>query len=113
MIVVEGLDGTGKSTLAEHLCRKLTAHGLPSRTPPTKWSVVRNVFDRYGGLVARAFYMISNYAFVRECFAACESSGQSLTFVVDRFFSTTASYTIGKETSGGIEGTILSTGAII
>jgi len=59
--VVEGLDGSGKTSLARHLAMNYQTHTTqPYRTPPISLSSVRAVFDKYKGpsSVSRAFYMV-------------------------------------------------------
>jgi predicted ATPase len=68
IVVVEGLDGSGKSSLVEQLSQRLHekyshagAKVVAWATPTASLSAVRPVFDKRGGPVARAFYMVSNY----------------------------------------------------
>lgn len=60
--VVEGLDGSGKTSLAQALANHFQIHVKTAfRTPPAYLSRIRGVFDKYPGqsIVARAFYMVS------------------------------------------------------
>lgn len=47
--------------------------------------------------------MASNYVLVDEMFNLCSQRFDDCFFVVDRFYSSTCSYTVGKYTDGGIE----------
>jgi thymidylate kinase len=90
-VVIEGLDGVGKSTLVNGLMSVLRAR--PSRTPPKSLSYVRPIFDNLPETVARAFYMCTNYV------AAVEMQNEpdnGRPFVMDRFYHSTASSTIGQ-----------------
>lgn len=99
VVAVEGLDGTGKSTLVRSLALALGYE--PCSTPPPSLSDVRPAFDKRGGLVARAFYAASNYVLQHEMRIRCGEAGQNLGFVVDRFHGTTAAYSAGwRNTSG-------------
>ncbi len=63
-VVIEGLDGTGKSTLAAALAAALNAHA--ARTPPASLAALRPLFDACCAPVARAFYMCCNYIAAAE-----------------------------------------------
>lgn len=57
--VIEGLDGTGKTTLAKGLAQRLQEHrALNYRTPPESMKQFRATFDKIGGPIERAFYMV-------------------------------------------------------
>ena len=70
VIVFEGLDGCGKSTQAKLLASRIEGARLRG-TPPESMKAVRECFDRYGGMVARAFYLISNYVLAMEMVTEC------------------------------------------
>lgn len=119
VVVVEGLDGSGKTTFAKSLAAALSSpdgsvRAFAVSTPPKSMSGVRDVFDKRGGAVARAFYMVSNYVLLldvreeMERISAAEPSPSeketSFVFVVDRWYTSTCAYTIGyKNTTGGEE----------
>ena len=63
-VVIEGLDGTGKSTLVASLAAALGAHA--ARTPPRSIAALRPLFDGMPQPVARAFYMCCNYIAAAE-----------------------------------------------
>lgn len=60
---------------------------------------VRDIFDKRGGAVSRAFYMISNYVLQYEL-----RKDRPAVVLVDRWYSSTCAYSIGwKNTEGGPE----------
>jgi hypothetical protein len=63
-VVVEGLDGTGKSTLVASLAASLRAHA--ARTPPASLTPLRALFDAMPAPVTRAFYTCGNYVAAHE-----------------------------------------------
>ena len=69
----QGLDGCGKSTQAKLLTSSIAGAKLRS-TPPQSMKVVRECFDRHGGDVARAFYLVSNYVLAMEMIVECQKS---------------------------------------
>merc|ERR1711962_575300 len=58
-IVVEDLDGTGKSTLSKNLAKYL--NGIQMGTPPPSISGIRGHFDNFPQLYRRSFYALGNY----------------------------------------------------
>ena len=116
VVVVEGLDGSGKSSLVQGLTSSSSFFGYECQatgTPTASMTAVRPVFDRQGGLVARAFYMCSNYVLHYEIhqLAAARSRRvvdnhptNKVIVVVDRWYASTAAYSIAyKNTTGGCE----------
>ncbi|XP_041668831.1 UMP-CMP kinase 2, mitochondrial [Cheilinus undulatus] len=96
VIVVEGLDATGKTTLTESLRDTLGAVLL--RSPPQSLSPLRARFDREPPLIRRAFYALGNYI-------TAEKIGQEGTkspVIVDRFWHSTAAYAIATAVSGPV-----------
>lgn len=70
-VVIEGLDGTGKSTLAASLAGALGAR--LARCPPESLRSIRPIFDGIGcEAVERAFYTAGNYIAAAEMDAAAE-----------------------------------------
>ncbi|KAG9465401.1 hypothetical protein GDO78_018398 [Eleutherodactylus coqui] len=96
VIVIEGLDATGKSTLTESLRSHLNAALLKS--PPDCISQWRTIFDSESALIKRAYYAIGNYIGAAEIAKASKTSP----VIVDRFWHSTAAYTIATEMGGGI-----------
>jgi dTMP kinase len=89
-IVVEGLDGTGKSTLAKELSSILDAELL--RTPPDEFTDIRNKIDQTYwecGLAAQLFYG-STVAFTSKKVQKFLQRGHSV--VVDRYWLSTHAY---------------------
>nr|XP_033795203.1 UMP-CMP kinase 2, mitochondrial [Geotrypetes seraphini] len=96
VIVVEGLDATGKTTLTQSLKESLRAVLLKS--PPACISQWRKIFDNEPTLIRRAFYALGNYIVASEI--AAESTKSPV--VVDRYWHSTAAYAIATEISGGL-----------
>ena len=111
IIVIEGIDGSGKSTLVNALAHhhknaeaivnnrnKLIL--IDKRTPMEHLISVRKKFDclkEVNSAITRAFYMVTNYLLVHEMRVECRKANQSLLYVVDRFFTSTCAYTLGKK----------------
>lgn len=89
LVVLEGLDGTGKTTLARGLQKR---HGfLPAATPPPWASALRPAFDACGlPHLRRAFYAACNYEV-----AASELAAACAPLVLDRFAYSTVAYAVG------------------
>jgi len=92
VVILEGLDGVGKSTLAKLLLAALERRwGAPASliaTPPQLWKEYRGHFDSQPERVRRAFYAASNYA---AC-ANIQEAAQNGPVVVDRFWPSTIAY---------------------
>lgn len=90
LIVLEGLDATGKSTIAEALTAALGAAQLS--TPPSALREVRQSIDqlyRSSGLAAQLFYA-STVAFISEQARELLAAGRHV--VVDRYWLSTLAY---------------------
>ncbi|CAH2246239.1 UMP-CMP kinase 2, mitochondrial [Pelobates cultripes] len=96
VIVIEGLDATGKSTLTESLKYSLRAELLKS--PPECISPWRKTFDTEPTLLRRAYYAVGNYIGAAQIAEAAQMS----TVIVDRYWHSTAAYSIGTEIGGGV-----------
>uniref|UniRef100_A0A8C5PS55 UMP-CMP kinase 2, mitochondrial n=1 Tax=Leptobrachium leishanense TaxID=445787 RepID=A0A8C5PS55_9ANUR len=96
VIVIEGLDGTGKSTLTKSLQDALNATLLNS--PPECISPWRKAFDDEPSLLRRAYYGLGNYIVADQISEAAQSSP----VIVDRYWHSTAAYSIGTEIGGGL-----------
>lgn len=106
LIALEGLDGTGKSTLARNLGQ--LAHFTADFTPGPQWCQidglgdVRQIFDRCGMAdLRRAFYYVANVAAGRRIMASCggdgghDSSQGQRRVVVDRYAYSSMAYAAG------------------
>lgn len=91
-IVIEGLDGSGKSTLAANLATVLSAEAMA--TPSHHIAAVRKCFDRARSPYSRCYYLVSNYILAELCRRECARQQKSLTFVVDRYFTSTVAYNL-------------------
>uniref|UniRef100_UPI0037E9AD5B UMP-CMP kinase 2, mitochondrial n=1 Tax=Semicossyphus pulcher TaxID=241346 RepID=UPI0037E9AD5B len=96
VIVIEGLDATGKTTLTESLRDSLGAALL--RSPPQCLSPSRACFDREPPLIRRAFYALGNYITAEEI----GREGMKTPVIVDRFWHSTAAYAIATAVSGAV-----------
>jgi thymidylate kinase len=103
-VVVEGLDGVGKSTAAAALAQRLGAVLL--RTPPDSMRSFRSYFhdpsrpDEAGNgsaAMRKAYYMVGNFVAGSEM-AGAVRSGRSA--VCDRYFPSTVAYVRGKSGAG-------------
>ncbi|XP_076605702.1 UMP-CMP kinase 2, mitochondrial [Chaetodon auriga] len=94
VIVVEGLDATGKTTLTESLKDTLGATLL--RSPPQCLSPLRARFDQEPPLIRRAFYALGNYITAEQV----GQEGSKTPVIVDRFWHSTAAYAIATAVSG-------------
>ena len=133
VIVVEGLDGSGKSSLVESLKDELQQHPTGDTTdvhvvawatPTASMKTARPVFDKQGGFVARAFYMVSNFVLQYELrqlerklalerlYNDNDQQQQQqqntlpvvVMVLVDRWYTSTVAYSVAwKNTQGGIE----------
>ncbi|XP_040916984.1 UMP-CMP kinase 2, mitochondrial [Toxotes jaculatrix] len=94
VIVIEGLDATGKTTLTESLRDTLGAALL--RSPPQCLSPWRACFDQEPPLIRRAFYALGNYITAEQI----GQQGMKTPVIVDRFWHSTAAYAIATAVSG-------------
>jgi len=87
-VVIEGLDGTGKSTLVKALSIKLGFEAY--KTPPSSVSHIRPLFDdsKTNRSVSRAFYACANYICSDEIIRISKPC------VIDRFYASTSCYTL-------------------
>uniref|UniRef100_A0A1B6EBD4 Thymidylate kinase-like domain-containing protein n=1 Tax=Clastoptera arizonana TaxID=38151 RepID=A0A1B6EBD4_9HEMI len=96
-IVMEGLDGSGKSTLTKMLANSLG--GVYMATPPPAITHLRQKFDQHNPDLRRAFYALGNYIAAND--VKCERSRRPV--VMDRFWNSTTAYAIGNEVKLGKE----------
>ncbi|XP_068195170.1 UMP-CMP kinase 2, mitochondrial [Antennarius striatus] len=96
VVVIEGLDATGKTTLTESLKNTLGATLL--RSPPQRLSPFRARFDQEPPLIRRAFYALGNYMTAEQVGQECMKTP----VIVDRFWHSTAAYAIATAVSGPV-----------
>ncbi|XP_006626242.3 UMP-CMP kinase 2, mitochondrial [Lepisosteus oculatus] len=97
VIIVEGLDATGKTTLTQSLSQAL--EGSLLKSPPECLSPWRVRFDAEPPLIRRAFYALGNYITAGQI--ATQSAHSPV--IVDRYWHSTAAYAIATEVSGKAE----------
>ncbi|XP_021440153.2 UMP-CMP kinase 2, mitochondrial [Oncorhynchus mykiss] len=94
VIVIEGLDATGKTTLTESLTEALGATLLKS--PPQCLSPWRARFDTEPPLIRRAFYALGNYLTAGQI----GQEARQAPVIVDRYWHSTAAYAIATAVGG-------------
>ncbi|NXN09738.1 CMPK2 kinase, partial [Indicator maculatus] len=97
VVVFEGLDATGKTTLTQSV--KDTLNGVLLRSPPACISQWRTIFDEEPAPIKRAFYAAGNYILASEI---AKASNQA-PVIVDRYWHSTAAYTIATEINGQVQ----------
>jgi thymidylate kinase len=90
-IVVEGLDGVGKSTLVEALAARL--HAVAMSSPPASMRGFRPHFDGLDGAERRAFYSVANFVAGADMERGVQAGR---TVVMDRYFATTVAYQLAQ-----------------
>lgn len=90
-IVLEGLDGSGKTTAVKKLTKKIT--GVTLSTPPSCLVGLRSWFNEQPSDVRRAYYSLGNYIVGQQA----EQTMESCPVILDRFWHSTASYAIADE----------------
>ncbi|KAG5488082.1 hypothetical protein LSCM1_08146 [Leishmania martiniquensis] len=93
IIVVEGMDGTGKTRVTRTLAEKLS--GVAMGTPPPQFADARETFRRQEEAVARAFYSAANYVAAEGILAASQLS----IVVVDRWWCSTCAMALANSRS--------------
>lgn len=88
IIILEGLDGTGKTTIVEGLQQKMGEVNC-LRSPPDCLSSFRPHFDGQVPHVRRAFYLVGNYA----CALNIKKNADK-PIVIDRFWPSTMAYAL-------------------
>ena len=88
IIILEGLDGTGKTTIVEGLQQKMGEVNC-LRSPPDCLSSFRPYFDGQVPHVRRAFYLVGNYA----CALNIRKNADK-PIVIDRFWPSTMAYAL-------------------
>ncbi|XP_036398895.1 UMP-CMP kinase 2, mitochondrial [Megalops cyprinoides] len=97
VVVIEGLDATGKTTLTHSLTDTLNATLLQS--PPQCLSPWRPRFDSEPALLRRAFYALGNYITAGQINRASAHAP----VIVDRYWHSTAAYGIATAVSGRVD----------
>jgi thymidylate kinase len=93
-VVLEGLDGIGKSTAVEALAARISAVTL--RTPPDSMRAFRSYFAGDGvedTAMRKAYYVVGNFVAGTDMEEA-KKAGKNV--VIDRYHSSTVSYMLGK-----------------
>lgn len=89
LIVLEGLDGSGKSTCANRFSKKIK--GVQWQTPPKSISHLRHLLDDNIQL-RTAFYSLGNYI----CSMEVQNLLRSSPVVMDRYWHSTAAFAIAQ-----------------
>ncbi|KAJ6633819.1 UMP-CMP kinase 2, mitochondrial [Pseudolycoriella hygida] len=89
-IVIEGLDGTGKTTITDKIQQKYRMRAM--QTPPAEISDFRDFFDGQSESVKRAYYSLGNYLAVNNVLKCAEP------VIMVRFWHSTAAYALGYTT---------------
>ncbi|GFH48022.1 hypothetical protein CTEN210_04498 [Chaetoceros tenuissimus] len=89
IIEIEGVDGSGKTSLVQNLAKSL--YGAAVKTPSSSLSAIRPLWDHRGGILARAFYFITNYILEYEIRSGIISED---IIVIDRWYASTLAYTV-------------------
>jgi len=95
-VVIEGMDGCGKTTLTRFLSEKLDMKLIP--TPPKNYEIFTNArvyFDGQSESIRRAFYSLGNYL------AAVDVANSDKPVVMDRYWHSTAAYAVANEIKSG------------
>ncbi len=95
IIEVEGLDGSGKTTLVRRLQETLMPQAIATKTPSASLHDIRPLWDKRGGILARAFYRISNYVLEYEIANFYKED----IIIIDRWFASTCGYTVARPPS--------------
>lgn len=84
-IVIEGLDGSGKSTVAQGLAK--TLNGIYYKTPPEEYAPIRFQVDNCGNRDAQLYYYLSSIFFASTQIQ--QLLNQRKIVVCDRYYHTT------------------------
>lgn len=93
IIILEGLDGVGKTTLVQNLKSKLGQNTTCLKSPSEQLMHLRPYFDGQPKAMRRAFYAIGNYA----CALRIRSAVADGPVIVDRFWPSTVAYAIAHD----------------
>ncbi|KAG5874100.1 hypothetical protein JTB14_005896 [Gonioctena quinquepunctata] len=89
LIVLEGLDGSGKTTVGNRFAKKIGA--MKWKTPPESITQIRHLFDQHADL-RTAYYSLGNYIAALEV----EILLKKTPVVMDRFWHSTAAYAMAQ-----------------
>lgn len=94
IILLEGLDASGKSTIAEQLRTLDFNMVFVYKTPPSSVGKYRAYFDKQTDtLFRRSYYLIANYIAHYELFSlATMLSNEKIAVIMDRFYPSTIVY---------------------
>lgn len=95
VIILEGLDGTGKTTVIEGLQRELGDVNCLS-SPPECLRSFRQHFDGQVSHIRRAFYLLGNYA----CALSLRKHSEK-PVVIDRFWPSSIAYALALDHQAG------------
>lgn len=90
-IVLEGLDGSGKTTVSKKLATAI--NGVKCNTPPAVLQTLRPKFDAHPPILRRAYYALGNYVIAKQI----EETLKFSPVILDRFYHSTAVYTIARD----------------
>jgi thymidylate kinase len=93
-IVIEGLDGIGKSTTIKQLAEKLSAKIIV--TPPDIIKPFRSIYADADFVERKTYYMIGNYIAAEEVKKTLLDKKHPQSVIMDRFYASTIAYLIGK-----------------
>jgi hypothetical protein len=92
-IAIEGLDGVGKTSIAEHLALKLK-NAVYMKTPPDIIKPYRNWFDNNGNIFIReGYYMLGNFLASTNIENLLKLNKS---VIIDRYYASTIAYRNGK-----------------
>ncbi|KAJ3654796.1 hypothetical protein Zmor_013959 [Zophobas morio] len=89
LVVLEGLDGCGKSTVSKKLASKLQAERWC--TPPESIKNIRHLFDEHA-VLRTAYYALGNYIAALECSILLKKQP----VIMDRYWHSTSAYAIAQ-----------------
>ncbi|VEN44631.1 unnamed protein product [Callosobruchus maculatus] len=89
LIVLEGLDGSGKTTVGKRFSKKI--HAQTWKTPPESTGHIRHLFDDHP-VLRTAYYSLGNYIAAYEIQPLLKHAP----VLLDRYWHSTAAYAIGE-----------------
>ncbi|ODN00730.1 UMP-CMP kinase 2, mitochondrial [Orchesella cincta] len=91
VIVIEGLDGSGKTRVSTALVNNLRLE--VHHTPPQRIKFLKSYFDEQEEPIRRAYYSLGNYLAATDITTSQFRNG----IVIDRFWPSTAAYAISHD----------------